>query len=453
MSFKNLVTFAIAIASSAPAFAQGMGPLGPGPSGAGPMHLLGPGVGRSLLEPLPGFGQGFGEQEKEERERERKEREADRQRMARERQADMYDSGMDATYEGRYDKALAVFSRLAHEKGPRADAALYWKAYSLNKLGRRPDALAAIGELTKAYPNSRYVRDAKALEVEVRNASGQAVAPGTQDEEDLKLLAINSMQHSAPEQAVPLLEQVLQGTASPRVKARALFVLALSDSPRAREVLTNIAKGKSTPDLQSRAIQYLGVHGGSESRAALAEVYASSNDVDIKRRILRAFMVSGEKARLFTAAQSEKDPELRSTAVEQLGIMGAHDELWQLYQKETSVDVKRQIIRAMFVGGNATRLIELARTEQNPELRLTAVRNLGIMGSKETGEALITLYNDTDPEVKKAVVHSLFVQGNAAGLVALARKEKNVNMKKTLVERLSLMDDKIARDYMLELLK
>ena len=49
--------------------------------------------------------------------------------------------------------------------------------------------------------------------------------------------------------------------------------------------------------------------------------------------------------------------------------MGAHDELWQLYQKETRVDVKKQIIQAMFVGGNATRLIELAKTEKNPELR------------------------------------------------------------------------------------
>lgn len=432
MSFKHVVTFAVAMASSAPVLAQ---------------------RGEPGLSERPGFDQALRDQEKQQRARERTDREADRQRIARERQADMYDAGMDATYDGHYDRALATFSRLADEKGPRADAALYWKAYSENKLGRRDDALATIGELTKSYPSSRYLKDAKALAVEVRNASGQAVAPGNQADEDLKLIAINSMQHSAPEQALPLLEQVLQGTASPRVKARALFVLALSDAPRAREVLTNIAKGGSTPDLQSRAIQYLGVHGGRESRAALAEVYAASNDVDIKRRILRAFMISGEKNRLLTAAQSEKDPELRSTAVEQLGVMGAHDALWQLYQKEPNVDVKQQILRAMFVGGDADRLIELARTEQNPELRLAAVRNLGIMGSKKTGDALVALYGDEDPAVKKAVVQGLFVQGNAASLVALARKEQDVNMKKVLVERLSIMDDKIARDYMLELLK
>jgi HEAT repeat protein len=165
-------------------------------------------------------------------------------------------------------------------------------------------------------------------------------------------------------------------------------------------------------------------------------------------------MVSGEKDRVLAAAQTEKDPELRATAVEQLGVMGAHDALWQLYQKETSLEVKKQIIRAMFVGGNATRLIELARTEQNAELRLTAIRNLGIMGSKATGDALVDLYSrDKDPEVRKAAVHGLFVQGNSAGLVTLARKEQDIVMKKAIVERLSHMNDKIARDYMLELLK
>ena len=65
----------------------------------------------------------------------------------------------------------------------------------------------------------------------------------------------------------------------------------------------------------------------------------------MKRRILRAFMVAGEKDRLLKAAQSEQNPELRAEAVQQLGVMGAHEELWQLYQKESSVDVKKRIIR------------------------------------------------------------------------------------------------------------
>ena len=52
----------------------------------------------------------------------------------------------------------------------------------------------------------------------------------------------------------------------------------------------------------------------------------------------------------------------------QLGVMGAHAELAELYQTETSVDVKKRILQAMFVGGCADKLIELAKTEKDPTL-------------------------------------------------------------------------------------
>ena len=219
-------------------------------------------------------------------------------------------------------------------------------------------------------------------------------------------------------------------------------------------MLKGIAKGSSTPELQSKAIDYLGQAGGRESRATLAEIYGSTSDVDVKRRILRAFMVAGEKDRLLSAAQTEQNPELRSEAVQQLGVMGAHDELWLLYQKETAVDVKKRIIQAMFVGGNVTRLLELAKTEKDPELRRTAVRNLGVMDSKQTSDALVEIYTtDKDPAIRKAVIQGLFQQSNATALVNLARKEQDPSMKKDIVQKLSVMGgNPVATAYMIEIL-
>jgi len=135
--------------------------------------------------------------------------------------------------------------------------------------------------------------------------------------------------------------------------------------------------------------------------------------------------------------------------------MGAHEELWQLYQKETATDVKKRIIQAMFVGGNVERLIDLAKTEKNPELRRAAVRNLGIMGSKRATEALVEIYNtDKDPEIRRAVVNGLFVQGSATALVDLARKEQDPAMKKEIVSKLSVMGSKdpVVMQFMMELL-
>ena len=330
---------------------------------------------------------------------------------------------------------------------------MYWRAYALDRMGQKAEALAATAELIKGYPTSKWINDAKALELQVRQTSGQPVRPEAEADEELKLLALQGLQHSAPEQAVPMLEKILQGSQSPRMKDRALFVLAQSNSPQARQVLANIARGGGNPDLQRRAIQFLGVNGGRESRELLAQIYESSSDVDVKRRILRAFAMSGERARVLAAATGEKVPELRAEAVQQLGVMGAHEELWQLYQKETADDIKKRIIQAMFVGGNVTRMSELALNEPNVELRRAAIRNLGLMGSTRAGDTLATLYaKEKDPAIKKTIVEAFFLQNNAEQLVAIARKETDPAMRKEIVSRLSHMRSKVAVDYLLEIL-
>jgi HEAT repeat protein len=389
-----------------------------------------------------------------EREDEARQRETEAKERERERENDRYERGQDALDNQQWERAVRSFDEVISLKLSKADAAMYWKAYAQNRLGQRPEALTTIAELTKAYPNSRYLKQAKALEVEVRQNSGRPVSPANETDEELKLLAINGLMNTDPETAIPMLQKTLDANNSPRVKERALFVLAQSSSPKAREVLVSIAKGGSTPDLQSKAIQYLGIHGGRESRAALAEVYASSSDVDIKRRILRAFMVAGEKDRLFTAAQSEPNAELRAEAVRQLGVMGARAELWTMYQKESSADVKKQILQAMFVGGDSDHMIELAKAEKDPALRRVAVRNLGLMGSKRNGDALVEIYaQDKDPQVRRAVIDALFLQNNADQLVAIGRKEEDPAMRKEIVQKLSIMPkSKAVTDFLLEIL-
>jgi hypothetical protein len=158
---------------------------------------------------------------------------------------------------------------------------------------------------------------------------------------------------------------------------------------------------------------------------------------------------------VLAAATSETVPELRAEAVQQLGVMGAHEELWQLYQKESSVDVKRRIIQAMFVGGNVTRMNELALNEQNAELRRAAIRNLGLMGSTRTGDALTSLYaKEKDPTIKKTIIEAFFHQGNGEQLVAIARKETDPAMRKEIVGRLSHMgsQSKVVLDYLMEII-
>jgi HEAT repeat protein len=387
-------------------------------------------------------------------ERDRAERARERVEREGERFDNLYEQGQNAIERAQWTQAVERFTTIVTSKAPRADAALYWRAYSLDKLNRQAEALTAVAELLKAYPSSRWLADARALEIQVRQRAGQPVSPEVQADEELKLFAIQGLQHQDPDQAIPMLEKLLQGTSSPRLKERALFVLAQSDSPRARQVLTGIARGNSNPDLQLKAIQYIGMTGSQPNRQLLGEVYAASTDIDVKRQILRGFMMAGDRTRVLAAATDEKSPELRAEAVRQLGMMGARDELWQLYQKETDVEVKEQMIRALFMGGDAARLIEVATNDPNTQLRRRAIQHLGMMGRERTTDTILNIYNrQTDPELKEAAIEALFIQQNAETLVALARKETNRDLKARIVQKLSLMRSPAARDYLMELLK
>ena len=377
----------------------------------------------------------------------------DELRRSQDRDERTYRTGKSYLDRKEYDKAVDAFNRVIENKGGRADGALYWRAYAQNKLGKRDDALASLGELQKSYPSSRWLDDAKALQVEIRSQSGQPVSPESTTDEDLKLLAVQALMNSDAERSVPILENLLKTSSSPRLKERALFVLAQLHSQKSRDVLAAVAKGGSNPDLQIKAIEYLGVYGGRDNLQTLVDVYKSNNDVHVKRSILNSFMVSGSRDNLLAVAKSESNPELKVHAIQLLGNVGGSADLAQLYAGESSPEVKRAIIQGLFVSGNADKLFELARNEKDDNLRHLAINQLGVMGRSKTGTALVSMYGqETNADNKKAIINALFVQGNATGLVELARKESDINLKKTIVNQLSLMHSKEATDYLMELL-
>jgi tetratricopeptide (TPR) repeat protein len=361
-----------------------------------------------------------------------------------------YEHGQSNLDANRWDKAVSDFGEVVSRGGARADGALYWKAYALNKLGQRDEALAAIGELRKNYASSRWLDDARALEIEIKQAAGKPVNPESADDEEMKLMALNSLMNSEPERALPLLEKLLHSSQSPKIKERAMFVLTQNGSPKARQLVVQIAKGGANPDLQMKAVHYLGVMGAKQE---LGEVYAATNDVEVKQAVLHGLMVAGAKEQLLAAAKGEKSAELRLQAIHWLGTMGAEPELWQLYQAEQSLEVKQALAHALFIGGKTDRLLEIARTAKEPELRELAIHWLGASGSHQAGDALAAMYaNESSAEVKKQIIHALFIQNNGKALVEIARKETNMEMKKEIVHSLSMMKSKEGTDYLLEIL-
>jgi HEAT repeat protein len=380
--------------------------------------------------------------------------ESDRQQARVEREQDAYEQATGAYDDHDWRSAAREFERVAAMKGAHADAALYWLAKSQNNMGQRSEALSTIVKLRQEFPKSKWTDDANALELEVRQSAGQNIEPEHVNDEELKLIALNGLMQSAPERAVPLLDNLLKSNSSPKLKDRALFILAQSQSAAATDILTRIARNGGDPDLQRRAIRYIGINGGDRNRKLLSDIYTSTNDIEMKKSVLKSYMISGDSARLLALAKAEPNPDLRMEAISQLGILGARDALADLYTTETAVGVKKKIIQAMFIGGNSEKLYDIARNESNQELKLAAIKNLGLLGGERTGEMLTNLYNsDTHPELRRTVINSLFIQGNAKALVALARKETDPELKKDIIQKLSLTGSKEAADYLMEYLK
>jgi hypothetical protein len=368
----------------------------------------------------------------------------------------LYSAGQSSLDNRQWDQAVGYFNQVISRNSGRVDGALYWKAYALGRLGRRDEAAASLAELRKSYTTSRWLDDAKALDLELKQASGQTVSPEAESDEELKLMAINGLMQSDPERAFPLLENLLKSSASPKVKRNTLFVLSTSNSPKAQALVEQIARGGGNPDLQVKAINYMNERRRTNTNNGqiLSEIYAGTNDMAVKRAILQAYASMRDKDRLLQVAKTEKTPELREYAIGALAGNQGTPELWQLYQSETTSEGKIQLLRYMYSNSNSDKLLEVVKTEKDPKVREDAMRVLASQRNGVSADALVALYTaETEPRIKQSIVDGLSSQRNAKALVDIARAEKDTKLKLRIVERLSNMKSKEANDYLEELLK
>lgn len=380
-----------------------------------------------------------------------------------------YRDAQSALDQARWEEAAQRFAAVADQKNADADAALYWKAYAEEKLGRKSEALQTLRSLRSTYPKSVWIDDAEALEVALTGArgrganggveggiaggvaggvaggSGAVVAGGGSNprdvspEDELQLYALDGLMQMDSARALPILEKILAGNRSLQVKQRALFVLSQSDEPRARTLLVETARSGRPAELQIEAVRSLGIAGDPEDIRALSEIYRGATSKETRGAILEAFMIAGEEGPILAAARAESDPELRGKAIELLGALDATTALAELYKSDRSKAVKSKILEGMMIAGDKQQLLAAARNEPDPELRGKAIELLGAAG----GDAeLVELYGATqDRELRGRIVQGLMIAGNGKALIGLLRQEKDPELKKQIVQHLSLMDN------------
>jgi len=234
-----------------------------------------------------------------------------------------YEEGTRALDRSRWEDASRIFGQEAEKKGPRADAALYWKAYAESRMGHRDNALTAIASLRRDYASSRWINDAQSLEVEVKQQTGTPVSPESEQNEDLKMLALNGLLHNDPDQAVPIIEKLLRKSTSRKLKERALFVLTQSKSPKAMQVLNEAANGSFNPDVQIQAIRMYGIGQGNSDE--LVKIYTSAKEPEVKREVVNALFVQHNARALIDLARKEPNQAIKQDLVQKLSLMRSPD--------------------------------------------------------------------------------------------------------------------------------
>jgi HEAT repeat protein len=352
-------------------------------------------------------------------------------------------------------EASRLFGKLTSGSTSETDAALYWKAYADNKRHEKQQALQGLDRLLKDHPKSSWADDAKILQQDIRGKGQAAPAapaekPGrAEDDEELKLYALDGLMQMDAEQAVPVLEKMLASNASSRLKSRALFVLSQSDSPRAREILLRTARTGQPEELRVEAIRTLGIAGmTNELNALAADTHAPA---EVREAVIQAYLVAGESEPLLQIARSDPDPRMRARAIQTLGAMGETQVLRQLWGTERDPELREELLRSFGIAGDVEFLAKAAR-DKDADIREKAIQGLGISGPEARAE-LRKLYTELqDPDEKRDVAQAFMVQGDAKSLIELFRAERDPAMKKVLVQQLSLMDDPEANKIILDLL-
>ena len=368
----------------------------------------------------------------------------------------LYREGHDALERDRWDEAFGRFAQLEAElrrtQAKGVDAALYWQAYAAAQEKRNADVERLVRRLGKEYPDSVWKDDARALLPAGSRAPHENAGRAKEEE---ALMAIDALLTSGNKRAVPLLQRVLAGDYSDKVKERALFVLTQVDPTAADVALMQILKGDAPSRLKEEAIRSIAVGGSKVSQERLLEIYRTSPDPKLRRSVIEAWMISGRGDLVRDAAKSEQDPQVRRRAIETLGVMGDVEAIRALLPTLTDERSQRAAMEAFGIAGAAEALGDVAKNPAFPiEMRVDAVESLGMVGKGKAGPLVMEFYGPDQPKkLRKAAIQALMMQGDGKRLIEIYKRETDPAMKKEVLQAIAITDSDGMLDLVDEVLK
>jgi HEAT repeat protein len=370
----------------------------------------------------------------------------------------LYWEGHEALEAGRAKEALEHFraleAQLRKAGEPGVDGAMYWEAYALVGIRQPTQAGQVAEQMLREFPQSPWAGEARKFTAGagtaglarlsdlrgIKGPMGSGDETGDQAEQDA-LAAIDALLATDNPKAVALLQRVLDGKRSDKVKIRALFVMIQLDQAAGEKALDGVLKGAGSSHLKREAVKMLAVGGDASSLDRLETMYRQSPDSGIRSAVLEAWMIGDRPDLLARVAANEPDATLRHQAINLVGATGDGAALEKLYAQLKDVDDKAVVLRAFGVAGDDARLARIARSERDPELLRAALEGLGMSGGKESIAAIVEIYRaSADAGVRRGAINGLIIAGDGAAIATLYRGETDRDLKRELMRALSVTD-------------
>jgi HEAT repeat protein len=437
----------------------------------------------------------------------------------------LYKLGREAINRGEYDRAAIVFQRLRdrYPNSVYAADALYWQAFSLYRGGDDGDlrsALSLLDQHRKSFPDAATSDDARTLRTRVcgemarrgdeRCASDVARAADpnkadkgdkdkaekadkakadragvtkggikgrlredactTDEDDDMRIAALNALLQMDADQALPILREVLarrDGPCSDRLRKKAVFLVSQKNSPESADILMTVARGDPNEEIRSDAVFWLSQVRDPRAVELLDSILRTTREDKIQEKAIFALSQHrSTRAReiLRTMAErTELSEDVRNHVIFSLGHHSGRAEdatyLRSLYPKLTSERLKETLIQSVAQvrgGESGDWLMSIVRNEREPmELRKKALFWAGQRSGADVAE-LTEVYDQLpDREMREQAIFALSQRRERPAtlkLIDIARNEKDRELRKKAIFWLGQKKDPEVAKILLEII-
>lgn len=237
------------------------------------------------------------------------------------------------------------------------------------------------------------------------------------------------------------------------------------DQDAALAFLLKVARNDPDREARRTAVRELGELQRDTVVDELMKIYASDTDLEVKRSALRALAETKSpkaQARLLELARTEPNSELRKSAIRVLGERGEAviEDLIKLYDNERTADVRRSILQSLSEIKSARvedKLFQVARDDENLELRRQAIRLLGERAGKRSFDFLSATAQSPDgnTEVQIQAVRAISerkADESVPLLIKIAKTHPNQLVRKQAIRSLGESGDPRALEFFREVL-